>query len=178
MADAKTTAQNTPADKDYIREVQQYLRTIAQHNDRVPMIAVDGFYDNKTADAVRAFQTISGLPVTGEVDNDTFNALLGAYTAVRGLGADTQRIKGFPDTERVLSEGEESFEVYFIQIMLNELAKLFANIELIRLTGRLDQPTVRAISEICKATEIGGAALDRATWDAITELFNNTVGRS
>ncbi len=41
----------------------------------------DGYYSDKTAQAVKTFQRSNGLPVTGEVDKETANKLEKAILA-------------------------------------------------------------------------------------------------
>ena len=39
--------------REKIRELQRYLRRIAQVDGRIPLIGIDGIYGTETADAVR-----------------------------------------------------------------------------------------------------------------------------
>ena len=71
--------------KEYIKEVQTFLRTISQFDERIPRVAVDGIYDEQTADVVGIFQKIAGLPVTNEVDKATFNAIFNAFVAIERI---------------------------------------------------------------------------------------------
>src|SRR5436305_254763 len=53
-----------------IREVQSALN--------LPGTQIDGQYGKITADAVRAFQQANGIAATGEIDSETWNALMHA----------------------------------------------------------------------------------------------------
>ncbi len=64
---------------EVVRQVQTYLRKIAQNDKRVPLITVDGVYGPKTTAAVKAFQGISDIPQLGEVGPLTWNALIEAF---------------------------------------------------------------------------------------------------
>ena len=55
-----------------IRRLQERLRLIAGYGGNMPMLTVDGIYDERTENAVRAFQHLFGLPVTGQMDFDTW----------------------------------------------------------------------------------------------------------
>ena len=60
--------------------IQSILRTLAQKYPNIPPVEITGEYDEATAQAVREFQKITGLPQTGTVDRATWN-LLAAVTA-------------------------------------------------------------------------------------------------
>ena len=63
-------------------ELQRYLRAVSYRHDRVPHVGIDGIYGEETEDAVRAFQLLFGLPVTGAVDLLTFSLLYAEYASV------------------------------------------------------------------------------------------------
>lgn len=59
--------------------VQFMLRLLAHAYDDIAGDEPDGIYNENTAADVRSFQKRHGLPVTGEVDKATWNALADAY---------------------------------------------------------------------------------------------------
>ena len=67
------------SDSERTFEAQRYLRAL--HFDaaapEIPLINPDGIYGAETRDAVREFQRTHGLPVTGEIDYQTWTALSG-----------------------------------------------------------------------------------------------------
>jgi peptidoglycan hydrolase-like protein with peptidoglycan-binding domain len=63
--------------------VQTFLRTIAQNNNAVPLVTVDGIYGERTKAAVQAVQKLSGIPQTGAVGPLTWNALVNLYNEYR-----------------------------------------------------------------------------------------------
>lgn len=65
-----------------VRMIQEQLNRIAQVYTAIPTIAVDGSFGPKTAAAVKAFQQIFSLPVTGIVDIGTWYKISGIYVAV------------------------------------------------------------------------------------------------
>ena len=64
-----------------IREIQEKLRALALNEGNLPEISVDGIYGPLTSLAVSAFQQSEGLPVTGEVDSETWRRLNDRYLA-------------------------------------------------------------------------------------------------
>lgn len=60
--------------------IQSILLTLSQEYPDIPEVSITGTYDARTARAVKAFQEITGLPQTGNVDRVTWN-MLAAVTA-------------------------------------------------------------------------------------------------
>ncbi len=73
---------NIGATGDNVRTIQTQLNRIAQVYTAIPTVAVDGIYGLQTAAAVRAFQQIFNLPVTGIVDLATWYKISQIYVAV------------------------------------------------------------------------------------------------
>ena len=67
---------------DKVRQMQQQLNRIAQNYPAIPTIAADGVFGQRTAEAVRSFQQIFGLPVSGIVDYPTWYKISAVYVAV------------------------------------------------------------------------------------------------
>lgn len=65
-----------------VRQLQTQLNRIAQNYPLIPTITVDGIYGNNTANAVRVFQGIFGLPQTGVVDYPTWYRISDIYVGV------------------------------------------------------------------------------------------------
>lgn len=59
--------------------IQVMLNTIAQFYDNLSGAAINGIYDNETAEEVRRIQSIAGLPETGELNRASWNALARIY---------------------------------------------------------------------------------------------------
>lgn len=65
-----------------VRQVQEQLNRIGEVYTSIPQIAADGIYGTATADAVREFQKIFGLPQTGDIDYATWYKISEIYVAV------------------------------------------------------------------------------------------------
>ncbi len=59
--------------------IQNALQELSVIYDGIEDVPQTGAYDERTAEAVRVFQDIVGLPPTGAVDRTTWNALADAY---------------------------------------------------------------------------------------------------
>ncbi len=67
---------------DKVHMLQEQLARIAQNYPAIPVPAADGIYGTQTANAVREFQSIFGLPETGIVDYRTWYKISSIYVAV------------------------------------------------------------------------------------------------
>lgn len=67
---------------DDVRTIQEQLNKISDTYSAVKKVAVNGQYNQQTADAVKAFQEIFDLPATGVVDFPTWYKISGIYVAV------------------------------------------------------------------------------------------------
>ncbi|MDO4274718.1 MAG: peptidoglycan-binding protein [Eubacteriales bacterium] len=67
---------------DKVRQMQEQLNVIAGAYPALPQIAVDGIFGEGTKEAVRTFQNIFGLPVTGIVDYPTWYKIQEIYVGV------------------------------------------------------------------------------------------------
>ncbi|MGN0158298.1 MAG: peptidoglycan-binding protein [Brotaphodocola sp.] len=69
-----------------VTQIQEQLDAIATVYTAIPHITPDGIFGEATAQAVREFQSIFGLPVTGIIDFATWYRISHIYVAVSGIG--------------------------------------------------------------------------------------------
>lgn len=67
---------------DKVRQMQEQLNVIAGAYPAIPKITVDGIYGPQTAQAVKVFQSVFGLPQTGVVDYRTWYKISEIYVGV------------------------------------------------------------------------------------------------
>ena len=65
-----------------VRQMQEQLNTIAEAYPALPRVTVDGIFGEGTQNAVREFQRIFSLPVTGVVDYPTWYEIQEIYVGV------------------------------------------------------------------------------------------------
>ncbi len=70
------------ASGDKVRQLQQQLNRIAQNYPAIPKVTVDGIYGQRTADAVKVFQKVFGLPQSGITDFPTWYEISRIYVGV------------------------------------------------------------------------------------------------
>lgn len=77
-----------------ITSLQQYLNTISLTHISITPVPVTGTFDEATVQAVREYQTFAGLPVTGQVDETTWNSIINTYKDV--VSATTTSPRQYP----------------------------------------------------------------------------------
>ena len=70
------------ASGDKVRQLQEQLNRIGEAYPAIPSITVDGQYGPATAEAIRVFQSVFGLPVTGITDYQTWYKVSEIYVGV------------------------------------------------------------------------------------------------
>lgn len=70
---------------DKVEQIQDQLNAISNNYPRIPKIAVDGIYGERTQNAVRVFQEVFGLPETGVVDYRTWYKIQEIYVGVTSI---------------------------------------------------------------------------------------------
>lgn len=108
--------------KEAVREVQTYLRTLASLYKQLPLLSVDGIYGEKTREAVRLFQRMTGLAETGDTDEETFSLLYGMYLPVKEELMGESEL--FPANVFPLRLGDSGSPVRILQSVLNEILSL------------------------------------------------------
>lgn len=74
------------ASGDKVQMIQEQLVTIADVYSAIPTIDIDGIYGPRTAEAVKSFQRIFGLPQTGVVDFRTWYKISQIYVGITRMG--------------------------------------------------------------------------------------------
>lgn len=163
----------------YIREIQEYLRHIAAQDDRVPLITVDGIYGPETAQAVRRFQELYGLPVTGRVNRETWVAIYAQYLQTLRQTTVPEGVQIFPKGDYALKAGMENELVVIVQLLLNTLNRRFYNVPAVQVNGTFDPQTQQAVKEFQKLIdEEPTGEVNRRTWEMLTLLYNRLLAES
>ena len=155
-----------------VSSLQYMLRQLSFTYKFLPELAVDGVFGERTLEAVMRFQKEAGLPVTGTVDQATWNAIRDAWLAQRAKTGYSRATRIFPSEGIQVHEGET--KEYFIvpQTMFNILAKHFEGITPCDADGCNGPATAGNIRWLQKAAGLPETGcLDTATWDALSHLY-------
>ncbi|MBO7399865.1 MAG: peptidoglycan-binding protein [Clostridia bacterium] len=168
----------TGSESESVARLQYRLNRIAIDYPAIPFIEkADGVYDAQTVNAVKEFQRIFGLPVTGRTDEETWYRVIYIYTAVKKL-AETESEnftvvnEGFPG--RDLDIGMRGLDVLRMEIYLRQISAYFGadTIPPVTVNGVYDEDTRRAVSAFQRfyGIDVSGK-VDEPTWNAVVSVY-------
>ena len=160
---------------DYIKTLQYYLDVVAYFYPQIPDITVDGYFGEKTKEAVMAFQNLQGLTVDGIVGRDTWRSLTNAYnTVLKAIPPEYQTETSLIYPGYILSEGLENDDVKRLQTLLQSISAVNPSIPNVEINGVYDPTTAAAVSALQEFFGIPvTGTVGAATWSLIANLYNN-----
>lgn len=158
---------------DSVRFAQFMLSFIGAFFDTIsPITALTGNYDDETVRAVRSFQTEFELPVTGIIDEETWNRMVIVYLT---SASETGGQGDIPDGEyggSVLVLGSTGLQVFRLQTYINGIAARYCVAEFTPATGIFTVETLQAVQEFQKGFGLPVTGfVDRLTWEAIYNFY-------
>lgn len=160
-------------ERSAVRELQTMLRYIARFNAEIPPLFPDGIFGEKTEDAVKAFQRMENMNVTGVVDENTWNEIRRIYQSLKEIHMPPNPVHVFPPELSALDLNDRFDEVLMLQVMLKKLADRYENVPDVELSGVYDpktQTTVIKLQEIFKINQTG--KVNKQTWNKIAHLYS------
>ena len=163
-----------------VRSLQTMLRVIAEDDPTLPTVIPDGMFGPTTMIAVTAFQRREGIPVTGIVDEYTWDRIAAAYEPAITRVGKAEPIEILLEPGQIILIGESSPYIYLLQAMLAQLSKEHENILLPTFSGILDGDTSASLREFQILSGLSPTGtLDRITWKHLVRQFVlNTVHNS
>lgn len=161
----------TEADRTaHTREILHYLYHIAIRDLRIPIVTPSSEYTAETALAVRAYQQAYDLPITGEIDEATWNSITATY---RLLTDEAVPLTIFPHGGLIMQQGDTGELVYLVQVLLNIMAGRYHNLPVIPVSGNYDTHTSDAVARLQGLAALPeNGVLDRVTWDHLASFIN------
>ncbi len=161
--------------------IQEELNRIGQNYPAIQRITDPvGIFGVPTEEAVRSFQEIFNLPVTGEVDKATWYRIKRYYTGVKSLAELVSEGVSLQEAqlpfESVLTIGSVGPGVALIQYYLNVLAYFNGNFPLFPINSVYDQTTADAVSRFQEFFGLNVTGeVDRETWNKLREIYEEVV---
>lgn len=155
-----------------IRSLQTMLRVLAEDDRRLPTVVPDGIYGPTTMNAVTAFQRQQGLPITGIVDQQTWDLIVESYEPALIRVGKAQPIEIILDPGQVFRSGDSSPYVYLLQSMLTQLSLDHPTINPPGHSGIMDGNTTRALAAFQALTDLPVTGdFDKITWKHLVLQF-------
>lgn len=161
-----------------VQSLQHMLNHLARTIETIPRLAETGTFDEATLEAVMIFQRDFNLPVTGIVDQTTWDAITSLYYQNLFQFGPPPLLSVFPNGTNIVGETERAAELFIAQAMLSELYKVISNFEMVEQNGINSNATLnnlKAIQLLAGLPDSG--SLDRATWAVLAALYRTLITR-
>ena len=155
-----------------VSSLQYMLRQLSKTYQWLPELVVDGFYGERTLEAVMQFQRAAGLPVTGTVDQATWDAIRSCWLEQESRESYSRATRIFPSEGIQVHEGNSKEYMIIPQTMFNVLSKHFNGISPCEADGNhgpASAANVRWLQKAAGLPETG--CMNKATWDALSHLY-------
>lgn len=156
-----------------VKEVQYYLFLLSAYYPSIPEIQFDGVFGRATEQAVRAYQTLMGLPVDGVVGPDTWASIYARITTLRTVDGPVQAFRVFRYPGYELKEGVDGDMTRFVQFLLSYISLFFDDITPIgALDGVFGPELTRAVESFQSAFGLPvTGVVDETTWNALVIVY-------
>lgn len=160
-----------------VTQLQTFLQQLAFFDSRIPFAAVNGIFNDETRQALEAYQEITHLPVTGQVDRETWETLYEDYLRSQAAHSRPEAISPFPHIHNYLIPlGEESELVGILHHMLRTLRLVHDDLGELPEGIQYDNCTENAVRIYQRKNGIPGSGqVDRITWDTLAREYNQIV---
>lgn len=160
-----------------VKSLQIFLNRISRNYPAIPKIPqADGIYDNATESAVRMFQEVFDLAVTGVVDEATWYRIIYIYTSVKRLSELNSEGVAFEDVEPIYNEdlsiGMQGNEVRQLQYLLAVIGAYYEAVQPVEITGYFGEETEKSVKSFQRVFGIPQTGtLDRETRNDIYRAY-------
>lgn len=160
-----------------VKSLQIFLNRISRNYPAIPKIPqADGIYDNATESAVRTFQEVFDLAVTGIVDEATWYRIIYIYTSVKRLSELNSEGVAFEDVEPIYNEdlsiGMQGNEVRQLQYLLAVIGAYYEAVQPVEITGYFGEETENSVKSFQRVFGIPQTGtLDRETRNDIYRAY-------
>lgn len=155
-----------------VRSLQTMLRVLAEDDRSLPSVVPDGIYGPTTMNAVTAFQRREGLPLTGIVDQLTWERIVAAYEPAIIRVGKAEPIEILLEPGQILGIGSSNPYVYLVQAMLTQLSNDHPTIPVPGNSGIIDIETQESVIQFQRLNGLPETGeVDRITWKNLALQF-------
>lgn len=151
-----------------VNKIQAYFNLFQERGYVKTRLVPDGVYGTKTQNVVREFQAYAGLPITGVIDNATWDAI---FATLKSLNITTNI--PVASSSYYLSVGQTGLAVFKMQEYINEIAAVNPCLRPIKVDGDYGNATRIAVQQFQYLYNLPiDGNIGKATWDAIVNTRN------
>jgi peptidoglycan hydrolase-like protein with peptidoglycan-binding domain len=158
-----------------VQAVQYFLNVLSAYYNTIPSVDINGVLNTQTRTAIMEFQRTFNLPITGLVDEQTWNTMFNAVSGIlRTLPPSAIALPALIWPGITYQLGSEGPGVYLIQQYLIYIGSVLEGIPPATpdgIYGPVTESAVRAFQEYFGIDVTG--VVDRYTWDRIVHIYRN-----
>lgn len=156
-----------------VSELQYLLAVVAEFNDSVRPVRIDGVFGPATAGAVRDFQYDAGIPADGIVGEVTWRTLYNTYrNLLESLPDNYFASTTAPYPGSPLRIGARGSDVMLLQTWLNRISEVYPTIPKLSADGVYGQNTAAAVREFQRIAGLEETGVTgSATWESIAREY-------
>lgn len=161
-----------------VRTIQIQLNRISRNYPAIPKVDTDGVFDVYTEDAVKVFQGIFNLNITGMVDSATWYKIAYIFISVKRIAELNSEGINIEEVSKQFSEelriGMQGREIEVLQYYLAVIGAYYERVQPVDITGYFGEQTeasVKSFQKVYGLPETGVA--DRQTWN---DLYRTYLG--
>lgn len=161
-----------------VSSLQYMLGELSYAHEALPFVAVDGVFGEETLEAVMTFQREFAPPVTGRVDQRTWDEITRRFRMWERERARPRALRVFPPRPFQVEPGEGDDAMVLAQALFQSLSALLEDIlpdEADGHHGSNSQRNTRWLQEVAGLEQTG--IMDRFTWNALVSLYELFVLR-
>ena len=162
-----------------VQSLQHLLNQISLSVPAIPRVLENGVLGESTLEAVMTYQRDFHLPVTGVVNQATWDSIVRIYYEEQMKYGIPPLLPVFPFGSTIFPEGSQSAQILMAQAMLAAISNGVSNFSSSGMDGN---NTGRTLNNLKRLQELAGlkvsGALDRTTWTALANLYAALITRS
>ncbi len=160
-----------------VRSLQYMLRRLSKRYTFLPEVVPDGYFGDRTLEAVMLFQKYFLPPVNGVVDQRTWTAIRDRWVAMERELSLPRQLRGFPRGTQV-EIGESAEVLYLVQAMFQSLSRVIEGVEEEVMDGIQNGSSVANTLWLQHRAGLPATgAVDQQTWNVLTRLYEMFVVR-
>lgn len=158
-----------------VQAVQYFLNVLSAYYNTIPSVDISGVLDTQTRVSIIEFQKTVGLPVTGIIDEQTWNAMYDRVVGIlETLPPSAIALPSLLWPGEVYQVGSEGPNVYLIQQYLSYISSVLEGIPPADPDGIYGPQTEQAVREFQEyfGIDVTGV-VDRYTWNRIVLIYRS-----
>lgn len=162
-----------------VKVIQFYINFIATFNDFIPTVEDDGIYGPATENAVRSYQQAYNLPITGAVDEQTWNSMYELYFSILNTLPSDYAGPAQPYPGEPLVRGSSGENVSTFQTWLSTISDVYPEIPKVQPTGYFGNETEEAVLAFERTFGLEErGVVGPIAWNTAASLYSDIINGS